>query len=57
VARTITWARRCKEEFTRGINRRKQDGGPRPLLFGVVQVPVMLVLALVFALVVYLATS
>src|SRR5947209_7073547 len=37
VARTITWARRCKEEFTRGINRRKQDGGPRPLLFGVVQ--------------------
>ncbi|HEY0604939.1 MAG TPA: tRNA guanosine(34) transglycosylase Tgt [Herpetosiphonaceae bacterium] len=36
VARTIKWARRCKEEFTRQI-RQRRDTSTRPLLFGVVQ--------------------
>lgn len=37
VRRTIKWARRCKEEFTRQIKQRRLGDGPRPLLFGVVQ--------------------
>jgi queuine tRNA-ribosyltransferase len=45
VARTIKWARRCKEEFERLMSqrsgrRRRDDGAAptaRPLLFGVVQ--------------------
>ena len=37
VARTIKWARRCKEEFTRALGRRRAFQGPRPLLFGVIQ--------------------
>ena len=36
VARTIKWAKRCKEEFTRQI-RQRRDQSSRPLLFGVVQ--------------------
>ena len=37
VARTIKWARRCKEEFTRQLRQRRLDGPARPLLFGVIQ--------------------
>jgi len=37
VARTVKWARRCKDEFERQIRQRKHDQGDRPLLFGVVQ--------------------
>jgi queuine tRNA-ribosyltransferase len=37
VARTIKWARRCKEEFQRQLRQRRLDGPSRPLLFGVVQ--------------------
>jgi queuine tRNA-ribosyltransferase len=37
VARTIAWARRCKEEFTRREEQRGRADGPRRLLFGVVQ--------------------
>jgi queuine tRNA-ribosyltransferase len=38
VERTILWAKRCKEEFTRQLRQRKIDQeGRRPLLFGVVQ--------------------
>ncbi|MFV9504432.1 MAG: tRNA-ribosyltransferase family protein [Oscillochloridaceae bacterium umkhey_bin13] len=36
VARTIRWARRCREEFDRQIAQRRM-GDRRPLLFGVVQ--------------------
>lgn len=36
VARTIKWAKRCKEEFTRQI-RQRRDQSSRPLIFGVVQ--------------------
>lgn len=38
VARTVGWAKRCKEEFLRQLERRKIGGGQtRPLLFAVVQ--------------------
>ena len=46
VARTIKWARRCKDEFVRQLKARKiaykplmesQGDPPRPLLYGVVQ--------------------
>jgi queuine tRNA-ribosyltransferase len=38
VARTLKWARRCKDEFERLLRQRKGDPlRPRPLLFGVVQ--------------------
>ena len=38
VARTIRWAERCKDEFTRQLRQRKlAPDAPRPLLFGVVQ--------------------
>lgn len=37
VSRTIKWARRCKEEFTRQVAQRRLPPDRRPLLFGVVQ--------------------
>ena len=37
VARTIKWARRCKQEFVRQLRQRRTDGQLRPLLFGVIQ--------------------
>ena len=38
VERTIQWAKRCKQEFTRQLRQRRLDpDGTRPLLFGVVQ--------------------
>ena len=37
VTRTVRWAARCKQEFTRQLAQRKRDMGPRPLLFAVVQ--------------------
>ena len=38
VQRTIAWARRCKDEFTKQLaQRHADDDTPRPLLFGVVQ--------------------
>jgi queuine tRNA-ribosyltransferase len=37
VARTIKWARRCKDEFTRQLSQRRFDSEARPLIFGVVQ--------------------
>jgi queuine tRNA-ribosyltransferase len=37
VTRTIRWAKRCKEEFTRQLAQRRSSGDQRPLLFGVVQ--------------------
>jgi queuine tRNA-ribosyltransferase len=37
VRRTIAWARRCKDEYTRLIGGRKRGGEGRPLLFGVIQ--------------------
>ena len=37
VERTVQWAGRCRAEFDRLVVVRKRDGGPRPLLFGVVQ--------------------
>ncbi|MCD6288988.1 MAG: queuine tRNA-ribosyltransferase family protein [Anaerolineae bacterium] len=37
VRRTVDWARRCKEEFQRGVERRGLEGARRPLLFAVVQ--------------------
>lgn len=39
VERTIAWARRCRDEFDRlmAARRDQEDGGGRPLLFGVVQ--------------------
>ena len=36
VDRTVAWARRCRDEFDRALDRRQGDG-PRPLLFAVVQ--------------------
>jgi queuine tRNA-ribosyltransferase len=36
VARTIKWARRCKDEFER-LLRQRRSGSARPLLFAVVQ--------------------
>lgn len=38
VARTVRWARRCKQEFELQLRQRRlPEGAPRPLLFGVVQ--------------------
>jgi queuine tRNA-ribosyltransferase len=37
VARTIKWARRCKQEFERLLRQRKRAEAARPLLFAVVQ--------------------
>jgi queuine tRNA-ribosyltransferase len=37
VARTVKWAKRCKDEFERQLRQRKHDRETRPLLFGVVQ--------------------
>lgn len=41
VARTVKWARRCKDEFERLVRQRERlrdwQGAPRPLLFAVVQ--------------------
>ncbi|PID52231.1 MAG: tRNA guanosine(34) transglycosylase Tgt [Candidatus Moraniibacteriota bacterium] len=37
VERTIRWAKRCKEEFSKQITQRGLDDKTRPLLFGVVQ--------------------
>ncbi|MCL4507479.1 MAG: tRNA guanosine(34) transglycosylase Tgt [Chloroflexi bacterium] len=37
VTRTIAWARRCKEAYTRLIEQKEYADGQRPLLFGVVQ--------------------
>jgi queuine tRNA-ribosyltransferase len=36
VARTIRWARRCKDEFEQQLRQRRLSGA-RPLLFGVIQ--------------------
>lgn len=37
VERTLRWARRCKDEYTRQIEARGMTEETRPLLFGVVQ--------------------
>lgn len=37
VARTISWAKRCKIEYLRQIKKRKLVGIKRPLLFAVIQ--------------------
>ena len=37
VRRTVHWAERCRAEFDRLLAARGKGGGPRPLLFGVVQ--------------------
>ncbi|MCB9433776.1 MAG: queuine tRNA-ribosyltransferase family protein [Ardenticatenaceae bacterium] len=37
VARTVAWARRCKEEFNRIVGQRRDGGEKRPLLIAVVQ--------------------
>jgi queuine tRNA-ribosyltransferase len=37
VARTILWAKRCKEEFDRLLKTRSKGREVRPLLFGVIQ--------------------
>ncbi len=37
VARTISWAKRCKAEYLRQIKKRKLNGAKRPLLFAVIQ--------------------
>jgi queuine tRNA-ribosyltransferase len=37
VARTVKWARRCKDEFERQLRQRKTAAARRPLLFAVVQ--------------------
>jgi queuine tRNA-ribosyltransferase len=37
VARTITWAKRCKKEYLRQIKKRRLSGARRPLLFSVIQ--------------------
>jgi len=37
VERTVAWARRCRAEFDRLLASRPRSGGPRPLLFGVIQ--------------------
>lgn len=36
VRRTVLWARRCRAEYDRLLGERR-DGGPRPLILGVVQ--------------------
>lgn len=37
VKRTIDWAKRCKKEFTRLVDRKRLPAGQRPLLFAVIQ--------------------
>lgn len=37
VQRTLRWAKRCKEEYTRQVRMRQCNGATRPLLFSVVQ--------------------
>lgn len=37
VGRTIAWANRCRAEFDRLLASRGRAGGPRPLLFAVIQ--------------------
>lgn len=37
VARTISWAKRCKVEYLKQIKKRKLSGSKRPLLFAVIQ--------------------
>lgn len=37
VARTIAWARRCKQEYNKQIKKRKLSDAKRPLLFAVIQ--------------------
>jgi queuine tRNA-ribosyltransferase len=37
VARTIRWAKRCKDEFLRLMDQKKVEAADRPLLFGVAQ--------------------
>lgn len=37
VKRTIDWAKRCKKEYQKTLDQRKDEGGQRPLLFGIVQ--------------------
>lgn len=37
VARTISWAKRCKIEFEKQIKKRRLTGAKKPLLFAVVQ--------------------
>ncbi|MBX3012128.1 MAG: tRNA guanosine(34) transglycosylase Tgt [Caldilineaceae bacterium] len=37
VARTIAWAKRCRQEFDRLVKQKKLTETERPLLFGVVQ--------------------
>jgi queuine tRNA-ribosyltransferase len=37
VARTVAWAKRCKEEYLRQCEARKLSDADRPLLFGVIQ--------------------
>ncbi len=37
VARTISWAKRCKAEYSRQIRKRKLKGAKQPLLFAVIQ--------------------
>ncbi len=37
VDRTIKWARRCKEEFTRLVDEKARPSPERPLLFAVIQ--------------------
>ena len=37
VERTISWAKRCKDEYERQIEKRKISEADRPLIFGVIQ--------------------
>jgi queuine tRNA-ribosyltransferase len=37
VARTITWAKRCRKEYDKQIKKRRISGAKRPLLFAVIQ--------------------
>ena len=37
VARTISWARRCKDEFNRLVSQKKLEENSRPRIFGVIQ--------------------
>jgi len=37
VARTLSWARRCKAEFDQIVRQRNKKLGPRPLLIAVIQ--------------------
>ncbi len=37
VDRTITWAKRCKQEYEKQIKKRELTGKKKPLLFGVIQ--------------------